>query len=119
MAPVSCSASLLGGGSQKFAERIGGETCVAHDSAHRERIDWIMPRNGEDSRSVRHHNVLTLPNYPEASFLQRSHREKVIDSLDFTQSLDLDGNVEFANIASFKKVIAYFEIFADCVTRIG
>lgn len=63
------SERLLDDDSQKLTEFISGESRVANDSTHRKRIHRIMPGDGEDSRSVRHHNVLPLPHHPEASFL--------------------------------------------------
>lgn len=39
---------------------------IPDNAAHRKCIDWIVARNGENSRAVCHDNMCTLPQNSEA-----------------------------------------------------
>jgi len=56
------------------------EAGVAHDSAHCEGVDRIVPRNRENPHTVGHHDVLPLPDDAKSSLPQGAHRVLVVDS---------------------------------------
>src|SRR5262249_43684318 len=56
--------------SQEPAELLVGQARVAHDVAHGDRVDRVVPGDDEDAAAVRHHDVLTLAGHPEAGLLQ-------------------------------------------------
>ncbi|WP_319408031.1 hypothetical protein [uncultured Desulfosarcina sp.] len=46
-----------------------------HDTAHGERIDWIVSRNGQKSSAIRHDDVfLALPYHGKTGFFQSPDR---------------------------------------------
>jgi hypothetical protein len=67
-------------GSQQRLELLNGETGVAHDSAHRERVDRIVARNRDDPGTVSHDDVLALACDLKASLFERFHGRKVVDT---------------------------------------
>jgi hypothetical protein len=70
-APASCM-RLLGGnapGSEELSEFLYGQTGIANDAAHREGIDWIVARDGENAYAIGHDDVLALSHDAEASLL--------------------------------------------------
>jgi hypothetical protein len=38
--------------SQQLAKFFNGQTGISHDTAHRDRIDWIVPRNSENMHPI-------------------------------------------------------------------
>lgn len=40
-------------------------------------FDWIVARDGDDTDSVRHHDVFPLPDHAEPSLLQSTDRMQV------------------------------------------
>jgi hypothetical protein len=46
--------------SEKMSKLVDSQARVANNSAHCESVDWIMPRNGEDSVTIGHDNVPAL-----------------------------------------------------------
>ena len=56
------------------------EPCVADDSTHSECIDWVVPRNGQDTSSVRHDDMSSLPENPKACLFQGSYGSQMIHS---------------------------------------
>jgi hypothetical protein len=65
---------------KKFPELFQAQPGVANNATHRERVDRIMARDDENSRSIGHDNVGTLTKNPEARLFQRGYGPKVIDS---------------------------------------
>jgi hypothetical protein len=55
-------------GSQQFLEFLHTQSGIANDPAHGYCVHRIIPRDGNKSVSVGHHDVLAFPNDPEASF---------------------------------------------------
>jgi hypothetical protein len=68
--------------SQEIAELLGSEPGVSYDTAHRERVHRIVSWDDDETISVRHHHVLSLPNNPEPCLSERAYRIQVIDSWD-------------------------------------
>ena len=65
---------------QQITELLDRQTRIASDAAHSECIDGIVPRDGNDARSIAHHNMLSLTRDMKACFLERAHSVKVIDT---------------------------------------
>jgi hypothetical protein len=63
--------------SQELLELIDRETRIAHDARHGLRIDGIGSRDGQDSNTVGHDDVLALAGDAKASLLQCADRQKV------------------------------------------
>jgi hypothetical protein len=70
----------LAGRSEEFAELLGGQASIAHNTAHRERVDRIVARDGEDAFTIGHHHVLAFPNDAEARLLERTNGVEMVDS---------------------------------------
>src|SRR5437588_9843879 len=66
--------------SEQLFEFFDRQACVTHDAAHRECVDGIMARDGEDAYTVGHDDVLTLTNDAEARLLQSFDRVRMIDA---------------------------------------
>lgn len=64
---------------QQLSKLVDAQTCVPNDATHREGIDGIAARDGDDSNTVRHDDVLALADNAEAGFLQSLHGLKVGD----------------------------------------
>jgi hypothetical protein len=67
-------------GSEELAKLLVRQAGVPHDVAHGDRVDRVVPRDGDDPGAVGRYNVLALPGHPEAGFLQGPHGVKVVDS---------------------------------------
>lgn len=70
---------------QQRAELLDGKPCVARNSAHRERVDRIMARNGHDALAVAHDNVLPLTHDPKTGLFECAHGVEMIDAGDLGQ----------------------------------
>ena len=74
---------------QQFSEIFHGQAGISNYPAHCVRIHGIVPRDGEEYCSVRHHNVLcALADYPKPGFLQSPDRAQVWDARKFGQGLN-------------------------------
>jgi hypothetical protein len=80
---------------QKLAELLDSEPRITNETTHRECIDWIVTRNGEDPLPIGHHDVLALARNPEPRLFEGAHRIEVIDAWDLGQRLYRD--LDFAN----------------------
>jgi hypothetical protein len=68
---------------EEISKPIDSQARVANNSAHCESVDWIMPRNGEDSLAIGHDNGLALAENAKSSAFQRSNCLKMIDPRKF------------------------------------
>lgn len=66
-------------GLQEGFELFNSQTRIANDATHRERVDWIMARNGDDARTVAHHDMFALPHDSESCLFECAHRIEMID----------------------------------------
>ena len=71
------------------------KTGIPHNPRHREGVDRIVSRNGNETHAVRHHDVLSsFSNDTEPTFPQRANRPAVIDSRNLGhERLDRDFNL--------------------------
>ena len=93
-----------------------GETGVADKTAHRERVDWIVARNGENSLAIRHHDVLALTRDPEPRLFEGTHCIKVIDAWNLGQALHR--NFDFANFFALELFIHHREVLSNGITNV-
>jgi len=77
---------LLAGSSQKAFELFNCQTCVANDTAHRERVDWVGPWDGQDPGPVGHHDVLALSSDLEPGPLESANSVKMVDAWELRHS---------------------------------
>ena len=70
---------------QQITELLDRQTRIASDAAHGECVDGIVPRDGNDARTIAHDNMLSLTRNMKASFLERAHSVKVIDAWEARQ----------------------------------
>ena len=95
--PELIRSALLGGQSlEQLPELLDRESGVTHKTAHREGIDRVVTRNGENSLAIRHHNMLALACNPETRLLKSTNCIQVVDASDFGQSLHRD--FDFADL---------------------
>ena len=66
-------------GSEQLAKLVDTKAGVAHNAAHRECVDWIVPWDGKDTRTVGHDDVRTLTNDAEPGLFKSSNGAKVVD----------------------------------------
>jgi len=59
-----------------------------------------VARNGHDTLTIAHDNMLSLRCYSKAGFFERPHGVEMIDARDLRQGLD--GNFDFANVFAAK-----------------
>ena len=70
---------------QEFAKLLDRKPGITRDTAHGDGVNRIVTRNGEDSRSIAHHNVLTLSKDKETRLFKRPNRIKVVDARELGQ----------------------------------
>lgn len=72
--------------SQEPAKFLFCETGISNNTAHRDGIDWIASRNGENATSIRHDDVLSLPHNPKARLLQSPYSPEMWHSRDLAHA---------------------------------
>lgn len=70
---------------QQISKLLGRHARIARDTAHRERVNGIVPRNGKDPGAIGHYDVLALTSNVESSLFQSTHRIKVINPSNLRQ----------------------------------
>ena len=70
---------------QQFTELLNGQARVASDTAHGESIDRIVARDGDNSLTVAHDDVLALTHDAKSGLLECAHGVEVIDTGDAGQ----------------------------------
>jgi hypothetical protein len=90
---------------------LNREARVTNDAAESEGIDRIVARDRNDSRAVRHDDVLALPDDHEPSLLERAYGVEMIDAGDPGQ--DLNRYLDLANLLATKPLIDDSEISAN------
>ena len=71
---------------QQLAKLLHREACIADDSAKRERVDGVMPGNGEDAGAIGHDNVFPLACDNKPGLFKGAHGIQVVDSGDLWQA---------------------------------
>lgn len=66
--------------SQEVSEFRDGKPGILNDSAHGVGIHGVITRDGQEARSIRHHDMLALPQDPESGALERSDCVQMIDA---------------------------------------
>ena len=89
---------------QERAELFFTEPSITDDAAHRERVDGIVPGNGDDPNTVGHHDVLALSRDPKSRLLQSPDGVLMVDTRNARHVLR--GDLHFADDRSLQKVIA-------------
>jgi len=69
-----------GSGSKQLAKLLGSQSCHLGDVAHGVGIDDIVPWHLHHHRSIRHRDVLALPDDSEPAFFQHPHRVPLTDA---------------------------------------
>jgi len=106
---------LDGSGSEEVTELLDGETSVLDNSAHRECVDGIVARNGDDTRPVSHDDVLGTPHNSKACLFQSAHGLLVVDPRNSWHCL---GDVNFADDRALEEVLSSGQILANGVLDI-
>jgi len=70
---------------QQFAKLLNSEAGVADDTTKGESVDRILARDGQNARTVRHDDMLTLTDDRETRLFEGAHCEKMIDTRDLEQ----------------------------------
>ena len=95
---------------------LHGQAGVTRNTAHRERVNRVMPRNGHDALTVAHDDVLALAHYSKPGFFERAHGVKVIDAWDLGQ--DLEDYFDFANVLAAQLIVDDRQILTDRVLNV-
>jgi len=66
--------------SEQAAESLDRQTRVSDNSAQRECLDRIVPRDRHLVSPIAHHNLLSLTHNVKLRALQRPHRGQMVDS---------------------------------------
>ena len=101
---------------KEFPELLGSETGILGDTAHRQRVDGVVPRNRDDPGAVGHDDVLALANDPEVCLLECSNCAEMIDARDSRH--DSDRDLDFPNLLTLEKIINSPEVFPNRVLNI-
>lgn len=80
MRAAVCSTAELDDRLQQRAKLVVGEARILDDTAHREGVDGIVPRDSDDPYAIAHDDMLALPDYPETGLLESAHGILVIDA---------------------------------------
>ena len=70
---------------QDFAKLLDRKPGITRDTAHGDSVNRIVTRNGEDPRSIAHHDLLALTKDDEACFFKRPNRIEVVDARELGQ----------------------------------
>lgn len=92
------------------------EAGVTNETAHRERVDWIVARNGDNSLAIRHHDVLALTCDPKPGLFEGAHCIKMIDAWNLGQMLHRD--FDFTNFFALELFVHHGEVLPDSITNI-
>jgi hypothetical protein len=65
---------------EQLLKLFNAQAGIAHDAAHRQSINWIVPRDGENACAIGHDDVLALTDDAEACLLQSPDRFQMIDA---------------------------------------
>ena len=109
---VRCSRGLGPRRLKKLLELIDCQAGVANDAAHREGVDWVMPRNRHCSDRA----FGTRPNDAEASLLQGPDRVQVVDARQLGHRSD--GDFDFPDLVLLHQLVHRRKIFTDRVPNI-
>jgi hypothetical protein len=71
---------------KQFPELLDGKTRIARNTAHRERVYGIVPRNRYDSLTIAHHDMLALPDDAESSLPESSDGVEMINARNAWQA---------------------------------
>lgn len=96
---------------QECLELVDREASVSNDTAHREGVDRIGPRDGEDSLAVRHDDVLALPNYTKPGLLQGAHRP---EDEECRGASALHDHLDLTNVRTLGLLAHHGQILVDC-----
>jgi hypothetical protein len=99
--------------SQELTKLLHGQTRVARDTTHGERVDRVVARDRHDALSVAHDDVLSLAHEPEAGFLECAYGVQVIDARDLGQGLD--DHFDLADVLAPELLVDNGQILADRV----
>lgn len=86
----------ISGGLEQLLEFLNRQTGVLYDTTHRVRIDRVGPRDRQNTRPVRHNDVLTLSYDTESCLLGRSNR--ICDAVFPAVSASLGGYVKLRGL---------------------
>ena len=86
-------------------ELFDREPGIANKTTHRERVDWIVPGEGENPLSIGHHDVLALARDPESGLFEGSHSIEMIDAGNLGHGLHRD--FDFANLFALELLFNY------------
>jgi hypothetical protein len=79
------------GASEQLTECLDSQAGVVNYAAHRQGVDWIMPRNSDDtSFSIGHHNMLSLPNDSKTGSFKRPDGLLMVDTGKLGHGLESD-----------------------------
>ncbi len=106
-----------GGVLEQFSKLLRREACIANNSAHRDRINRIVARNGHDSPAICHYNVPALSRNVEPSFFAGLDRAQVWDTRDLGHSLRR--YFHFPQVLDTRKLLCNVEILADRVLNVS
>ena len=70
---------------QKLTKLLDCKSSVTNDTAKREGVNWVVPRDSKDACTVRHDDVLALTHNAETGFPEGTHNIEMIDVRDFRQ----------------------------------
>lgn len=65
---------------QECAESLDRQPGVANDAAHRDGVDRIVARDGDDAHAIAHDDMLTLAQNGEPGLLQRPDGIQMVDA---------------------------------------
>jgi hypothetical protein len=63
---------------QELTEFVHGETYIPGNPAHRDRVDWVVPRNHDFAVAIRHDDMLSLAKDVKTDLLQGTHGIEVV-----------------------------------------
>jgi hypothetical protein len=85
-----------------LAEFLLRQAWITNNTAHRKCINGIMPRDGQDTHTVRHDDMATLPYDAETSLFNSLHCTRMRNSGDLAHSSGRDFDV--AKVAHSRKL---------------
>ena len=100
---------------QKLAKLVDGQPGITDNPGHRKGIDRVVPRTGENTLSVRKHDMLALACDPKTDRLQHPYRIQMVDADELRHRLR---DFDFTYVCIAQQFVAHREVVDDGVSNV-
>jgi hypothetical protein len=98
--------------SEQLAKLLDRKASVANDAAHRDGVDRVVARNGQDARTIAHYDMLPLAKDRKSGLFERSYCVKMIDARKLGQGSTC--HFDDPNVLATELLVDNRQVFGDC-----